>query len=407
VSRALLARALLTAVGLVVLAPVVAITMGGFAPTLALVGGFGSLIAYDLPWIGIGAVVAAILCSLPLALGGRWFHRGVAGVALLTLAGVILITARVLVFAGSVGAPISFTRALSPDAPSAAKPDRTATFATIGTDALAAEIWSSPAGAPNRGPAGRTAVVYVHGGAFTGGMLRSRPTLFSFLAGHGFPVVDVEYRLAPPPRWNQAAPDVLCALAWVAANASDLGIDPTRVVVMGDSAGGNLALMAGYAAGTNQLTSSCGGAPPRPAAVVAIAPAADLVGIWADDTLSAAGVRFPEAYIGGPPPEFPDRYRVASPFSLIQPGLPPTLVITGDIDHLVRLGRVTELTYRLHFAGDDCTLVVVPYADHGFDGAANGYGAQIEESILPKFIEAHTGGAAWAGPACPATTVEP
>ncbi|HEV2006429.1 MAG TPA: alpha/beta hydrolase fold domain-containing protein, partial [Candidatus Limnocylindrales bacterium] len=337
-------------------------------------------------------------------------QRGLAGVALITLAATALLVGQVLAFSGALNAPISLTRSLAVSGAGSGTPDRIVTFATVdGTD-LHAEIWQPPSGAangPTGGQTGRAAVVYVHGGAFVGGELRLRPTLFRSLADGGFPVIDVEYRLAPPPRWDQATPDVLCALTWAAAHAQELGIDPARIVVMGDSAGGNLALMAAYGAGTAQLTSSCGGTPARPAAVVAIAPTADLVGIWGDDTIGAAGLRFPEAYIGGNPLEQPDRYRTASPFSLIQPGLPSTLVITGNIDHLVRLGRVTELTYRLHFAGVDCTLVVVPFADHGFDGGANGYGAQVEETILPLFIAAHTGGVAWQGPACPATTVGP
>jgi acetyl esterase/lipase len=275
------------------------------------------------------------------------------------------------------------------------------TFATVdGTD-LHAEIWQSPSGAPT-GPVGGSsaAVIYVHGGAFTGGELGLRPRLFRVLADQGFPVLDVEYRLSPPPRWDQATRDVICAITWAAGHAEELGIDGTRLVVMGDSAGGNLALMAAYGAGTTQWTSSCGGTPPTPAAVIAIAPTADLAGIWEDFTIAAAGQRFPEAYIGGTPAEFPSRYQLASPFSLIRAGLPPTLVVTGNIDHLVHLGRVTELTDRLQVAGIDCSLIVVPFADHGYDGSANGYGAQVEETILPRFIAAHTGGPAWQGPAC-------
>jgi len=404
----LVPRAAATALGLVLLLPGLLIVAAGFLPNLPVITRYGALIVDYLPWLSLDVLMAAILCVSAVLLGGGWIQRGLAGVALITLAATALMVGQVLAFSGALNAPISLTRSLAVTGAGSGTPDRIVTFATVdGTD-LHAEIWQPPNGAPNGptgGTIGRAAVVSVHGGAFVGGELRLRPAMFRLLADAGFAVIDVEYRLAPPPRWDQATPDVLCAMTWAAGHAEELGIDPARIVVMGESAGGNLALMAAYGAGTTKWISSCGGAPPTPAAVIAIAPTADLVGIWDDNTITAAGLRFPEAYIGGTAADLASRYELASPLSLIQPGLPPTLVITGAIDHLVHLGRVTELTDRLQSAGVDCSLVVVPFADHGFDGGANGYGAQVEETILPLFIAANTGGGAWQGPACPATSV--
>ncbi len=402
----LLARAAATALGLFLLLPGLLVVAAGFLPKAPGIGRLGALIVDLLPLLALCVLAATILSLVAVRLGGGWFQRGLAVVAPLTLAATGLMVGQVVGFSNGLNAPISVSRALGLEGSPSGTPDRIVTFATVdGTD-LHAEIWQSPSGAPN-GPTGsvtgRAAVIYVHGGAFSGGELRLRPAMFRSLAVQGYPVLDVEYRLSPPPRWRQATPDVLCALAWTASHAQELGIDPARIVIVGDSAGGNLALMGAYGVGTSQWTSSCGGtggAAPRPVAVIAIAPTADLGGIWQDGTISAAGLRFPEAYIGGTPSADPSAYELASPFSLIRAGLPPTLVISGAIDHLVHLGRVTELTDRLRAAGVDCSLVVVPFADHGFDGAVNGYGAQVEESILPRFIAAHTGGAAWNGPAC-------
>jgi acetyl esterase/lipase len=156
---------------------------------------------------------------------------------------------------------------------------------------------------------------------------------------------------------------------------------------MGESAGGSLALVAGYAAGANTIEPSCAGSPVEPAGVIAIAPAADLAGIWADRTLWFGDRPFPEAYIGGPPSEYPDRYAAASPFDLIRPGLPPTLIVTGANDHLVLPIRVTSLADRLTAGGADTTLIVVPFADHGFDGPSNGFGAQLLEVVVPNFLD--------------------
>jgi acetyl esterase/lipase len=182
---------------------------------------------------------------------------------------------------------------------------------------------------------------------------------------------------------------VLCALAWL-PNASGFEmVDPDRVIVAGESAGGSLALLAAYAAGTDQIASSCPGAgvPLVPRGVLAIAPAADLEGIWADDTIhDYQGVRFPEAYIGGPPSEFPERYDAAEPFRLLRADLPPTLILAGESDRFVHLERIRSIADAVTAAGSEVELIVAPFADHGFDGEPNSFGAQLSESLVPAFV---------------------
>lgn len=111
---------------------------------------------------------------------------------------------------------------------------------------LAAEIWHAAPPQASAQSTARPGVLFIHGGAFTHGSPGLRPHLFTLLAQRGFAIVDIEYRLAPPPRWQDAPADVLCALGWFQSNASTYGVDPAQIVVMGDSAGGNLALVAAY-----------------------------------------------------------------------------------------------------------------------------------------------------------------
>jgi acetyl esterase/lipase len=213
--------------------------------------------------------------------------------------------------------------------------------------------------------------------------------LLSALREAGIVAADVDYRLAPPPRWDQAPNDVLCSLAWLPTAPELKVVDPNRVVIVGESAGGSLALMAGYAAGTDGLTSSCPdvGSPVVPAGVVAIAPAADLAGIWRDGTIyDFAGELFPEAYLGGTPDEFPDRYEAAEPFRLLRSDLPPTLILTGSIDRMVLVERVVSLADQIRAAGSECDLIVAPYAGHGFDGEPNSFGDQLSESVVGNFV---------------------
>src|ERR1700760_1856808 len=85
-------------------------------------------------------------------------------------------------------------------------------------------------------------LVYFHGGGFVAGSLESHDGLCRlFAAEGGFKVIAVDYRLAPENPWPAAVDDAWAATLWIEQNASQLGIDATRVAVGGDSAGAMLA----------------------------------------------------------------------------------------------------------------------------------------------------------------------
>ena len=96
----------------------------------------------------------------------------------------------------------------------------------------------SPADLPE--PSGL--LVYFHGGGFSVGSRRSHDPIARYLAGHaGARVLSVEYRRAPEHRFPAAADDAFAAFEYAHGHATELGADPDRVAVGGDSAGGNLA----------------------------------------------------------------------------------------------------------------------------------------------------------------------
>lgn len=382
--RNVLLRAILVANAVVIASFPGAVVLGGYVPNLPLVAGYGVYLTTDLGVVLGIASAALVAAAIALRLGGGLATRLLGGTIALIVAGVIVAGGALWVTAASnqaAYAPIQVDRADDGQR----GPDRRVVFATVDGTELHADLWLPhlPANATHTPT---PAMVFIHGGGFVSGELGSRPWLFRAVTDAGYAVIDVEYRLAPPPRWHDAPADVLCALAWVGSQARTLSIDTGRVVVAGDSAGASLALVAGYAAGTAKIDPSCSGVPVVPAGIVAIEPAAELEGIWQDETNAGRVPPFPELYTGGNPVEFSDRYERASPYWLIHPSVPPTLIVTGANDHLVRVHRVQSIADALAQAKARYKLIIIPFADHSLDGTATSAGSQLLEALLPRFL---------------------
>jgi acetyl esterase len=89
------------------------------------------------------------------------------------------------------------------------------------------------------------ALILYHGGGWILGDIESHDSIARYLCRHGaVVVVNVEYRLAPEHKFPAGVEDCYAVLEWVAGNAGELGIDPGRIALTGDSAGGNLTVVA-------------------------------------------------------------------------------------------------------------------------------------------------------------------
>jgi len=232
---------------------------------------------------------------------------------------------------------------------------------------------------PARGPL--PVLVYFHGGGFVLCDLDSHDSCCRRLAnGAGAIVVSVDYRLAPESPFPAAIDDAWAATLWVAAHLDELGGDPARLVVAGDSAGGNLAAVVAM------LARDWGG--PAIAFQLLIYPVVDQRRKRAPasggrpaagGTLTAAHMQwFTEQYLG----RDGDRTAVlASPILGDFTGLPPAHVVTGALDPLCAEGE--EYARRLQAAGVAAGVTRYEQGFHGFFNLADHlpFAAQASDDV--------------------------
>jgi acetyl esterase len=202
--------------------------------------------------------------------------------------------------------------------------------------------------------------------------------------------VSVEYTLATPgrPTWDVAAPQVACALSRVAERAAADGGDPRRIVLAGDSAGGQLAVTVGERAASGTQPSACASplGVPVPRAIATLYPAVDLADTW---TNGRGGQRPALTYTGGTPDQVPDRYRAVAGASALAPGGPPVLAIVPARDRLVPPGGTARFVETANGSGVEAVRVTVPFADHAFDVGPDGsLGHQAAFSVLERWATA-------------------
>ena len=274
------------------------------------------------------------------------------------------------------------------EVPTAGRPPETETYARSKGEDLKLDVWRpDAAGGPPAAEGGRPAIIVVHGGGWRSGARGEFPDWNAWLSDEGYVVFDIDYRLAPPPSWQDAPGDVRCAVAWVKENSNRYGVDPERVALMGRSAGGHLALLAAYSEGASPPTAGCGAQGERDTTVAAVAafyPPTDLARLSSMGYL--AGV---DRFLGGTSRALPGRYRHSSPVARVGPDDPPTFLVHGGDDEIVPPGESELLAGRLREVGVPHRYVKLPWANHTFDFIWGGWGGQITRSSLEEFLDSN------------------
>ena len=250
---------------------------------------------------------------------------------------------------------------------------RTEVFASHGGQDLALDFYA----ASGRRPA--PCLVVIHGGGWDSGDRAQLAEWNHRWAARGYAVASVSYRLAPCWNWPAPQQDVLAALAWLQAREVELGLDPAGYVLVGRSAGGQIATAVGYGTEARGI-----------AGVIAFYAPHDMPFAWSisseEDTLNS--VQLMRNYLGGPPdtPERQALYLAASGHQKVRPGVPPTLLLHGFPDTLVWYRHSRRLEAELARAAVPHLLLELPWATHGFDYNPDGPGGQLADYAIESFL---------------------
>ncbi len=199
--------------------------------------------------------------------------------------------------------------------------------------------------------------IYVHGGGWTGGDKANpddAPAL-EMLSKGGFTWFSINYRLAPKHRWPACQNDVQSAIRWVKANAAHYKGDPSRIVLIGYSAGGQLVTYAATVVDESIQVQ----------AVIGFAPATDFV-----QELPKRGNILGRAQRGllNRPQELTmeslGMLEALSPINYVRSGMPPFLIIHGDSDNSVPYAQSLLFQTKMRSNGDRCDILTLPGAPH-------------------------------------------
>ena len=246
-----------------------------------------------------------------------------------------------------------------------------------GGRSLKADIFLPPLEEKNR-----PAVLFIHGGGWIEGDRSQLRGYGILLARLGFVCMCNSYRLSNESIWPAQIQDVNCAIRYLRANATDLGLDPNRIGVSGNSAGGHLSLMAA-ATNYDQIFEGEGGSNEVSSeikAVCAIYPPTTIRQLEMLNPLENAFL-----LLMGKEAKKED-YDKASPLNYVTEDYPPCMLIHGSTDSVVRLKDSTKFYEKLIEFDRPASLHVFSEEEHAFDGEPD-YGRAIADLQALFFLK--------------------
>jgi len=274
-----------------------------------------------------------------------------------------------------ISKPFSF-KALLLGVPLIPVPQSTHIYARSCGESFLLELYQPPQARqrPSRSPL----IVVIHGGSWQSGTRLELSELSRHLASIGYAVASIDYGLAPHTIFPGPVDDVRSALSYLKANAGLLHLDMEKVVLLGRSAGAQIALAAAHEAEP---------LPGIKGAVIFYGPN-DLFLAWRvpGPKRMIDSRKLLRQYLGGSPAEEPERYEQASPLLRAGKGSPPTLMIHGGRDEMVWPLHEYRLSRKLAAAGVPHYFLNMPWATHGCDYNFNGPCGQLSTYAVERFV---------------------
>ncbi|APR79233.1 Esterase/lipase [Minicystis rosea] len=228
-------------------------------------------------------------------------------------------------------------------------------------------------------PGPQPVVIVIHGGSWNSGDSTQLAWLNGYLAARGIAVAAINYRLAPGHVFPAQRDDVLEAVHWIEKNAERLGLDGSRLALLGRSAGGQLSLLGALTAHDPAIRGA-----------IALYAPSDLNWSWDHPTnpLVLDSHKTLREYLGGTPAEAKSQFDAASAIDFIVADSPPVLLIHGTRDELVFAEQSRRFARRLEGAGVRHVLLELPWATHGCDANPAGPGGQVTTWAIERFLAA-------------------
>ncbi|HKR00463.1 MAG TPA: alpha/beta hydrolase fold domain-containing protein [Pyrinomonadaceae bacterium] len=237
---------------------------------------------------------------------------------------------------------------------------------------------------------GSPVIVFIHGGGwFEGHHNRGIGPLIHF-AERGYLCATIEYRLSDEAKFPAQIEDVKLAIRYLRAKAKELRLDPERIGVWGQSAGGHLAALLGTSGGVKDLEGAGQWQKfsSRVQAVVDWNGPVDFLDPQDVELRAKVKADAPERLLGVPLKENVQRVARANPVTYVSKDDPPFLLMHGDADAVVSFSQSQLLYDALKRAGVDVTLEVVKGAGHfGVDGVSRLQGEFA--ALMDAFFDKH------------------
>ena len=222
-------------------------------------------------------------------------------------------------------------------------------------------------------------IINIHGGGWNHGVKESQGGFNTYFKA-GFAVANIEYRLTGQATAPAAIEDTRCALLYLIKNAASLNIDVNKIIIMGGSAGGHLALMGGLLANDHRFDINCPGV--ENIKVAAIIDKYGITDVW--DWAYGKNITSKSAtnWMGDKAKDSLFA-RSVSPINYITKNSPPIFIVHGDADPTVPYQQSVDLYKKLLQLGVKTEFITVPGGLHGkFDKEKN---KEIDIAIM-KFI---------------------